>query len=177
MMEVRDVTQKFFQLPHEEKLKIKMTPQSDYRGYQRVGENVTKGKPNMHEAIHCYMPIEPGRYGNHAKPMEESNLWPDYPSNFDTLLENYISLLQNLSRKIMRGIALALGAQLDAFEGGTTGDAFWVLRLIGYPFSAGIPPRIDIGCGAHTDYAFLTLVNQDGDICALEVRNQSGEWI
>ena len=45
----------------------------------------------------------------------------------------------------MRGIALALGAQLDAFEGGTTGDAFWVLRLIGYPFSAGIPPRIDIG--------------------------------
>ncbi|XP_037472391.1 probable 2-oxoglutarate-dependent dioxygenase At3g50210, partial [Triticum dicoccoides] len=145
MMEVRDVTQKFFQLAHEEKLKIKMTPQSDYRGYQRVGENVTKGKPNMHEAIQCYMPIEPGRYGNHAKPMEESNLWPDYPSNFDTLLENYISLLQNLSRKIMRGIALALGAQLDAFEGGTTGDAFWVLRLIGYPFSAGIPPRIDIG--------------------------------
>ncbi|KAI4970574.1 hypothetical protein ZWY2020_001488 [Hordeum vulgare] len=89
MTEVRDVTRKFFQLPHQEKLKIKMTPQSGYRGYQRVGENVTKGKPDMHEAIDCYTPIEPGRYGDLAKPMEGSNLWPDYPSNFDALLENY----------------------------------------------------------------------------------------
>jgi isopenicillin N synthase-like dioxygenase len=39
----------------------------------------------------------------------------------------------------MRGIALALGAPLDAFEGETAGDAFWVLRLIGYPVSADIP--------------------------------------
>lgn len=79
----------------------------------------------------------------------------------------------------MRGIALALGAPLDAFEGGMAGDAFWVFRLIGYPVSADIPQeqRTDIGCGAHTDYGLLTLVNQDDDICALEVRNQSGEWI
>jgi isopenicillin N synthase-like dioxygenase len=28
MMEVRDVTRKFFQLPHEENLKIRTTPQS-----------------------------------------------------------------------------------------------------------------------------------------------------
>ncbi|KAF7103541.1 hypothetical protein CFC21_104526 [Triticum aestivum] len=154
-----------------------MTPQE---GHQRVGENVTKGKPDMHEAIDspCYSPIEPGRYGDLAKPMEGSNLL-NYPSNFDVLLENYINLLGDLSRKIMKGVALALGAPLAAFEGGTAGDAFWVLRLIGYPVSADIlqEERTDIGCGAHTDYGFLTLVNQDDDICALEVRNQSGEWI
>lgn len=89
MTEVRDVTRKFFQLPDEEKLKIKMTPQSGYRcgflnihlvslicsslfgpfskdklcigfivrGYQRVGENVTKGKPDMHEAIDVSLPL------------------------------------------------------------------------------------------------------------------------
>uniref|UniRef100_A0A0E0QNF6 Fe2OG dioxygenase domain-containing protein n=1 Tax=Oryza rufipogon TaxID=4529 RepID=A0A0E0QNF6_ORYRU len=179
MKQVRDVTQKFFQLPYEEKLKIKMTPQSGYRGYQRVGENITKGKPDMHEAIDCYTPIEPGKYGDLAKPMVGSNLWPKYPSNFDVLLENYISRLRDLSRKIMRGIALALGAPVDAFEGTTAGDPFWVCRLIGYPVSTDIPEeqRTDTGCGAHTDYGLLTLVNQDDDICALEVRNQSGEWI
>uniref|UniRef100_A0A0D9XBI0 Fe2OG dioxygenase domain-containing protein n=1 Tax=Leersia perrieri TaxID=77586 RepID=A0A0D9XBI0_9ORYZ len=179
MKEVRDVTQKFFQLPYEEKLKIKMTPQSGYRGYQRVGENVTKGKPDMHEAIDCYTPIEPGQFGDLAKPMEGSNLWPKYPSNFDSLLENYINLLRDLSRKIMRGIALALGGPVDAFEGKTAGDPFWVCRLIGYPVSTDIPEeqRTDTGCGAHTDYGLLTLVNQDDDICALEVRNKSGEWI
>jgi cell shape-determining protein MreD len=100
---------------------------------------------------------------------------PDYPSNFKVLLENYASLLRgfllssvlitilcswsllvvfimsssiiDLSRKIMRGIALALGAPSDAFEGETAGDPFWYLRLIGYPVSADIPKeqRTDTG--------------------------------
>ncbi|KAK7820995.1 putative 2-oxoglutarate-dependent dioxygenase [Quercus suber] len=54
------------------------------------------------------------------------------------------------------------------------------MRIIGYP---GVPtadgpnPTNDIGCGAHTDYGLLTLVNQDDDITALQVRNLSGEWI
>ncbi|KAL6603200.1 hypothetical protein ACP70R_043561 [Stipagrostis hirtigluma subsp. patula] len=159
MKEVRDVTRKFFHLPYEEKLKIKMTPQSGYRGYQRVGENITNGKPDMHEGIDCYTPVEPGKYGDLAKPMEGPNLCAD------------------LSRKIMRGIALALGGTIDAFEGETAGDAFWVLRLIGYPVDIPEEQRTDTGCGAHTDYGFLTLVNQDDDICALEVQNRSGEWI
>ncbi|KAA3479675.1 putative 2-oxoglutarate-dependent dioxygenase isoform X4 [Gossypium australe] len=49
--EVRNITHKFFDLPYEEKLKIKMTPAAGYRGYQRIGENITKGVPDMHEAI------------------------------------------------------------------------------------------------------------------------------
>ena len=79
--EVKDVTRRFFQLPYEEKIKIKMTAAtgfrfswlyikfrfchirtihkffvnsiliSECRGYQRVGENITKGVPDMHEAI------------------------------------------------------------------------------------------------------------------------------
>ncbi|CDP02525.1 unnamed protein product [Coffea canephora] len=35
----------------------------------------------------------------------------------------------------------------------------------------------DFGCGAHTDYGLLTLVNQDDGITALQVKNLSGEWI
>ncbi|KAH9304901.1 hypothetical protein KI387_009305, partial [Taxus chinensis] len=31
--------------------------------------------------------------------------------------------------------------------------------------------------GAHTDYGLLTLVNQDDDTSALQVRNCAGEWI
>lgn len=33
----------------------------------------------------------------------------------------------------MRGIALALGASPDEFEGERGGDAFWMVRLNGYP--------------------------------------------
>ncbi|WRX09841.1 Oxoglutarate/iron-dependent dioxygenase - like 10 [Theobroma cacao] len=211
--EVRNITHKFFDLPYEEKLKIKMTAAAGYRGYQRVGENITKGVPDMHEAIDCYKELKQGMYGAFGKPMEGCNQWPHNPPNFKELMESYISLctgmlvllqylcslsfisllgrkfmanfgflvLSDLSRKIMRGIALALGGLPDEFEGERGGDAFWVMRLIGYPgvsaANGKCTPENDIGCGAHTDYGLLTLVNQDEDITALQVRNLSGEWI
>lgn len=179
--EVRNITHKFFDLPYEEKLKIKMTPAAGYRGYQRIGENITKGVPDMHEAIDCYKELKQGMYGALGKPMEGCNQWPHYPPNFKELMEKYISLCTEVSRKIMRGIALALGGSPDEFEGERGGDAFWVMRLIGYPGASTANGKCtsenDIGCGAHTDNGLLTLVNQDENITALQVRNQAGEWI
>ncbi|CAM8934352.1 hypothetical protein QQ045_012541 [Rhodiola kirilowii] len=178
--EVRSVTHRYFDLPYDEKTEIKMSPSTGYRGYQRIGENITKGVPDIHEAIDCYREITTGMYGALGKPMEGINLWPSNPSNFMSLVEEYISLCTDLSRKIMRGIALALGCPADAFEGSIGGDPFWVMRLIGYPgisTANGHKPENDIGCGAHTDYGLLTLVNQDDHITALQVRNKSGEWI
>ncbi|CAL4933140.1 unnamed protein product [Urochloa decumbens] len=179
MREVRDVLHKFFQLPYEEKMKIKMTRQSGYRGYQQLGENITREKRDMHEAINCLTPITPGKYGDLGKTLEGCNLWPENPSNFKVVLENYISLLKDLSRKIMRGIALALGGSVDAFEGAIAGDPYWAVRLISYPVASDVPEekRTGTGMGSHTDYGLLTLVNQDDDMCALEVQNRSGVWI
>lgn len=89
LKEVKELTRKFFALPYEEKIKIKMSPAKGYRflwnsfvdlkfakdccyddlqynpvvfvltshlsslcrGYQRIGENITKGVPDIHEAI------------------------------------------------------------------------------------------------------------------------------
>ncbi|XVE82833.1 hypothetical protein DITRI_Ditri16bG0037400 [Diplodiscus trichospermus] len=181
MKEVRNITHKFFDLPYEEKLKIKMTAAAGFRGYQRIGENITKGVPDIHEAIDCYKELKQGMYGALGKPMEGCNQWPNDPPNFKELMEEYIRLCTELSRKILRGIALALGGLPDDFEGERGGDAFWVMRLIGYPGASTANGKCtrenDIGCGAHTDYGLLTLVNQDENITALQVRNQSGEWI
>ncbi|XP_021802362.1 probable 2-oxoglutarate-dependent dioxygenase At3g50210 [Prunus avium] len=180
LKQVKNLTRKFFELPYEEKLKIKMTADRGYRGYQRIGENITKGVPDMHEAIDCYKELKPGMYGDLGKPMEGCNQWPIQPTNFKMLMEEYVSLCTELSRNIMRGIALALGGSPYEFEGERAGNAFWVMRLIGYPgvhSANGSDIPKDVGCGAHTDYGLLTLVNQDDDITALQVRNRSGEWI
>ncbi|XP_028764127.1 probable 2-oxoglutarate-dependent dioxygenase At3g50210 isoform X2 [Neltuma alba] len=181
LKEAKDLTRRFFQLPYEEKMKIKMTAGTGFRGYQSIGENITKGVPDMHEAIDCYREVTEGMYGTLGKPMEGCNLWPRNPSNFKALMEEYISLCTELARKIMRGIALALGGSPDEFEGQRAGDPFWVMRLIGYPGVSTANGKADVkndtGCGAHTDYGLLTLLNQDDDINALQVRNVSGEWI
>ncbi|KAF7828693.1 protein IRX15-LIKE [Senna tora] len=177
LKEVKDATRRFFQLPYEEKTKIKMSAATGFRGYQRIGENITKGVPDMHEAIDCYREVTKGMYGSLGKAMEGCNQWPQNPPNFKVLMEDYIKL----ARKIMRGIALALGGSPDEFEGERAGNPFWVMRLIGYPgvstANGTTDLKNDIGCGAHTDYGLLTLVNQDDDINALQVRNLSGEWI
>lgn len=179
---VRDMTHEFFDLPYEEKLKIKLSDATGYRGYQRVGENITKGIPDRHEAIDCYKELNKGMYGALGDPLVGSNKWPTDPPEFKKLMEDYLILCTELSRKIMRGIALALGGSVDEFEGEIAGDPFWVFRIIGYPgvsFSTSDErlQKNDVGCGAHTDYGLLTLVNQDDDKTALQVRNVSGEWI
>ncbi|KAI5684517.1 hypothetical protein M9H77_05745 [Catharanthus roseus] len=179
--EVRDIAHRFFDLPCEEKLKIKLSAETGYRGYQHLGENITKGTPDMHEAIDCYREVKHGMYGALGEALQGANQWPSDPPNFKSLLEEYIYLCTDLSRKIMRGIALALGGSTVEFEGNRAGDPFWVLRIIGYPGVSSENghdmPKNDIGCGAHTDYGLLTLVNQDDAITALQVRNVSGEWI
>ncbi|KAG0473955.1 hypothetical protein HPP92_015812 [Vanilla planifolia] len=100
---------------------------------------------------------------------DDLSKWPNCPSNFKSSMEEYINLLKELARKIMQGIALALGGPPETFEGEIAGDTFWVMRIIGYP---GLPAEIqfnDVGCEAHTDYGLLTLVNQDDDVHALQV--------
>ncbi|KAJ6419844.1 hypothetical protein OIU84_029880 [Salix udensis] len=131
--DVKNVSHKFFDLPYEEKMKIKLSPAAGYRGYQRIGENITKGIPDMHEAIDCYREITPGMYGALGRVIEGVNQWPHDPPYIKVLMEEYISFCTDLSRKIVRGIALALGGSADEFEGERAGDAFWVLRVIGYP--------------------------------------------
>ncbi|XP_021735022.1 probable 2-oxoglutarate-dependent dioxygenase At3g50210 [Chenopodium quinoa] len=179
LKEVKDVTHKFFHLPLEVKIKIKMNAATGYRGYEELDKIHTNGLPDVQEAIGYYKEFEDGKYGDKGKPMEGPNLWPSNTPNFKKALKRYFDVSTGLCRKIMRGIALALGGSGNEFEGKIAGDPFWIVRLIGYPpiskGSNGKPQRM--GCGAHTNYGLLGLVNQDESISAIEVMNNSGEWI
>ena len=46
---------------------------------------------------------------------------------------SYFGLTTELSKKMLRGIALALGGSANDLEGDIAGDPFWVTRFIGYP--------------------------------------------
>ncbi|XP_048638544.1 probable 2-oxoglutarate-dependent dioxygenase At3g49630 isoform X2 [Brassica napus] len=174
MRKVKEMTHRFFELPYEEKLKIKITPAAGYRGYQRIGVNYTSGKQDFHEAIDCYREFKQGKYGETGKVLEGLNQWPENPQEYKGLMDEYIKLCTDLSRNILRGISLALGGSPYEFEGEMVGDPFWVMRIIGYP---GVNQENVIGCGAHTDYGLLTLINQDDDKTALQVKNLAGDWV
>ncbi|KAG5415021.1 hypothetical protein IGI04_002588 [Brassica rapa subsp. trilocularis] len=174
MKKVKEMSHQFFELPYAEKLKIKITPAAGYRGYQRMGLNLTGGKQDFHEAIDCYKEFEQGKYGETGKAMEGPNQWPENPQEYKELMDKYIKLCIDLSRNILRGISLAFGGSPYEFEGKLVGDPFWIMRIIGYP---GVNQENVIGCGAHTDYGLLSLINQDDDKTALQVKNLAGDWI
>ncbi|KAH9602120.1 hypothetical protein KSS87_002248 [Heliosperma pusillum] len=210
LKEVKDITRQFFYLPLEEKIKIKLSAETGYRGYQEVGDNITKGVPDMHEAIDVGDGASFVGGARRGEQKSSSGVWVkswkaageggeqgcdvDMNSSIGRCVTKngnmaYMEISENLwkdltyelSRKIMRGIALALGCSRYELEGKIAGDPVWVTRLLGYPVVSKAngcsKAENDIGCGAHTDYGLLTLVNQDEDVTALQVQNHSGEWI
>ncbi|KAM0970776.1 hypothetical protein ACFX15_018208 [Malus domestica] len=87
-------------------------------------------------------------------------------------MEEYISFCFSVPSN-----ASALSGSPYEFEGDRAGDAFWVMRLIGYPASRGLGKSINPGLLNCCITGLLTLVSQDDDITALQVRNLSDEWI
>lgn len=62
---VRDVSRRFFALPEAEKLKVQMIHSPHFRGYNRAGLELTRGKPDWREQFDVHaereaLPIGPG---------------------------------------------------------------------------------------------------------------------
>jgi len=170
--QILDLQTKFFNLPLNEKNKINMINSDTFRGYQNTGTNVTLGYRDWHEAIDL-MRENSGPFVQN--PLQGINQWPEHPENFKSTIMNYQNKMHNLGNNIMKGIALANNLPEHYFKT-MFNDSFWVMRLISYP------PRLHdidngIGCGEHTDYGFLTFVNQDHHKDCLQVRSSTGEWI
>lgn len=78
----------------------------------------------------------------------------------------------------MRCMALGLGLSEDHFEP-YYNDSFWVLRVIHYPVAQGDTNarKEDMGCGVHTDYGCLTMINADDTPGCLQAMNVHGQWV
>ncbi|XP_009599934.1 homoarginine-6-hydroxylase 2-ODD-C23 [Nicotiana tabacum] len=88
--QIRSIKHEYFHQPYEDKLKIKLSAETGYRGYQRIGENITKGTPDMHEAIDCYREVKHRMYGDLGEVMQGSNIRSSSPPNFKQLVEEYV---------------------------------------------------------------------------------------
>jgi isopenicillin N synthase-like dioxygenase len=150
------------------------------RGYQKVLENITQGKPDYHEAIDLYADDKQALdlIGDKKHPLNVQNQYPDYPQGFKSEIEKYVEEMNALGAKVMGGFALGMDLPENYFDK-FFNHPFWVMRIIGYPSSASSKSSDDeLGCGEHTDYGCLTLVNPDPIEHTLQVRNKdTNEWM
>jgi isopenicillin N synthase-like dioxygenase len=170
--ELLRVTQAFFALPDEEKMRTWIGRSSNHRGYVPIGEEVfAGGTSDLKEAfdLGADLPVDdPAVAGSR---MLGPNQWPDVPGFAPACTAWYDAVL-SLGRRLLRGFALALDEPEDAFDRYVTQPPSQ-LRLIHYPHD---PSAHDVvGIGAHTDYECFTLLLPTAP--GLEVLNGAGEWI
>ncbi|GAA3845522.1 isopenicillin N synthase family oxygenase [Saccharothrix violaceirubra] len=169
-----DVARRFFALPLEERLEIENVGSPQFRGYTRTGHERTGGTPDWREQLD----IGPERPVVDLGPDDPlwlrligPNQWPAaLPELRATTLAWQAEALR-VSREVLRALAASLGQPEDYFDRWFDDEASTHVKIVRYP---GRPDR-DQGVGAHKDYGYLALLQQD-DVGGLQVRSGDG-WI
>ncbi|HXH19251.1 MAG TPA: 2-oxoglutarate and iron-dependent oxygenase domain-containing protein [Chitinophagales bacterium] len=164
----------FFALDETEKMKISMSKGGRaWRGYFRLGGELTSGKPDWKEGIYFGKELPASdRRVKAGLPLHGSNLFPEYPAELKETVIQYMDALTQTGHALMKGIAMSLGLQPSYFHDRCTADPLILFRIFHYP-----PPSRpqQWGVGEHTDYGLLTILKQD-DAGGLQVLSK-GTWL
>jgi isopenicillin N synthase-like dioxygenase len=175
-----DVVRRFFNLPLEERLKLDNRLSPHFRGYTRMGTEVTQGRADAREQID----YSPERKPVHDYPADQPywllqgpNLWPDEscPDLKPAAME-WAELMSAVGMELLRAIAVSLQLPEDYFDEPFRDTPAWMGKLVHY-VGGVVEAAGDQGVGSHADYGFVTLLLQD-DVGGLEVRPPgTTEWL
>ena len=144
-----------------------------WRGYFRVGDELTSGKPDQKEGLYfgAELPADDPRVLA-GTPLHGPNLFPARPEGLREAVLEYMAALTGLGHRLVAGLALSLGLEESYFADHGTREPLTLFRIFNYP-----PPADPSlwGVGEHTDYGLLTILLQD-DAGGLEVKSRS-RWV
>jgi isopenicillin N synthase-like dioxygenase len=163
---VFDVAARFFATPLGRKMKVALSAQTGFLGYFPLQGEVT-------DPLAGADPKEGFDIAFGA-----DNRWPDEPAELRTILTAYYAAMSKLGRSLSRGFALALDLPEDFFAAKLDRPTA-ILRLLHYPPVDRVPDPGSLplsGCGAHSDYGYLTILAQDSQ-GGLQVETQARTWI
>jgi isopenicillin N synthase-like dioxygenase len=165
----------FFALPEADKLAIENVRSPHFRGYTRVGGELTQGRVDWREQIDIGPereaitdPDGPG-YNRLVGP----NLWPAAQPELREVVSEWHDRLTGIARKLLRAWALSLGAEEDYFDH-HFGDPQTLIKIVRYPGKDNPTPQQ--GVGAHKDSGVLTLLWVEPGKGGLQVL-RDGEWV
>lgn len=171
---LEELSREFFSQPVEVKQRIAMSRGGRaWRGYFRVGDELTSGKPDQKEGLYFgqELPVDHPLV-QAGTPLHGPNLFPEEPAELREVVLDYMNALTLLGQRLLAGIALGLGLAETYFADHGTRDPLTLFRIFNYP----PPPKADLwGVGEHTDYGLLTILLQD-DAGGLEVKSGS-TWV
>ncbi|MFJ4623243.1 isopenicillin N synthase family dioxygenase [Streptomyces sp. NPDC088812] len=175
--EVLRAARAFFALPEERRLEIENVNSAQFRGYTRVGTEYTAGGADWREQID----IGPERAALDVAPGDPDylrlvgpNQWPSALPELRDIVLRWQTEALRVSREVLRALAAALGQEEAYFDQWFDDEAAVHVKIVHYPPR----PAEDAGqgVGAHKDYGYLALLQQD-EVGGLQVQREDGGWI
>lgn len=174
--DVLGASRRFFALPEEDKLEIEMVNSPHFRGYNRVGQELTKGERDWREQVDIgsEAPALPRDSGLPAwTRLQGPNQWPSALPELKPILLEWQAELTHLSTRLLQAFAVILEQDEHVFEPIYAGTPNHLIKIIRYPGRDAT--ESEQGVGAHKDSGFLTLLLQEKQK-GLEVETDAG-WI
>ncbi|KZT28003.1 2OG-Fe-II oxygenase [Neolentinus lepideus HHB14362 ss-1] len=169
----------FFKLPFETKMALDIHKTSNFKGYTALfGANVDpENRGDMYEGFDIGWEeieaiLKAPREGDGA--MSGANVWPADLPGFREAVLTYYHAGVCFGKLLFPLFAMALDVPEHFFDDKTTKPAA-IMRLLHYPPQTGVVDDRVMGIGAHTEYCF-TILWQD-EVQALQVLNANGKWI
>lgn len=169
------VARKLFGLSQAEKDAVAMVHSPHFRGYTRLGGELTRGQVDWREQID----IGPERppVGGPDEPdylwLQGPNQWPAALPELPAIVAEWDAALSAVARTLLRHWAASLGAAPYVFDPAFAEAPATLIKIIRYPARA----QTSQGVGAHRDSGVLTLLLAEPGSRGLQVRRPGHGWV
>lgn len=171
---------RFFELPLPQRLALDNRESPHFRGYTRLGHEITAGRPDAREQIDFgpELPARPrAEWDAPFRLLEGPNRWPDAAvPELRTRVGAWTDLLGAVGAELTRALAAGMGLPEDHFDDAFAGAPHWFGKLIRYVGADDDGPDAQ-GVGPHADWGFLTLLLQDGTGGLQALPPGEPEWV
>ncbi|TFD76728.1 isopenicillin N synthase family oxygenase [Cryobacterium sp. Sr8] len=177
MDELLAVSRRFFELPTEDKLSLENVHSPQFRGYTRVGGELTHGDVDWREQIDIGVDrdtVEPGPDVPDYWRLEGPNLWPAALPELQEVAVRWNEELSQVALRLLRAWALSLGSPENVFDSAFAENPFPLTKIVRYPGESDPDPKQ--GVGSHRDGGVLTLLLVEPGKGGLQVEHD-GDWI
>ncbi|MCE0486509.1 isopenicillin N synthase family dioxygenase [Ornithinimicrobium sediminis] len=156
MDDIVAVSRELFALPERDKLSIENTRSPHFRGYTRVGGELTQGQVDWREQIDIgpELPVLPE--GPDYGVLQGPNLWPAALPRLRTVVEEWNATLTGVATRLLAEWAESLGQARDVFDATFGEHPATLTKLIRYP--GRVEGGTEQGVGWHNDFGVLTLL-------------------
>lgn len=171
-----DLLERFFALPEATKERIDKRRSPHFRGWERVGAELTNNRVDHREQVDLsseHSPYPPGAVPHYLR-LDGPNQWlpeAELPG-FRAMAEEFFTRLGDVAWELMEVMSVGLGLPRQHLRSLFGERPLSFVKLISYPRT----PEGEAGVNAHHDAGFLTLLMQHR-VGGLQALAPDGEWL